>query len=91
MGGQRMTIHSEDYEHPTQASRYRLNVFDQPAESAVAGLPSGGFLVTEERIGTHTVVATLGGFPDKEAALQCLRQRAAELQRQGWVRLEPAA
>ena len=88
-----MLIQREEFGHPTQASRVRLNVFEQPAGgSPVEGLPDeGGFLVTEERIGTVTVVSTLGFFTAREEAVQRLRRRAAELQRQSYRALAQSA
>ena len=76
-----MRIEQREFEHPTQASRVRLNVFQQP----------GGFLVTEERIGTVTVVATLGVFQTVDAALDRLRLRAADLELQQYRPVAPAA
>jgi hypothetical protein len=83
----------EVYEHPSQASRVRLNVYDYRPESAVAGLgPSEpGYLVTEERIGTVTVVSTLGFFSDRQKAFEASRARARELQAQRYRSLIPAA
>jgi hypothetical protein len=65
-------VHEEEFEHPVQASRVRLRVFEQPE----------GYLVTEERIGTVTVVATLGLFEGREAALGRVAARASDLQAQ---------
>jgi len=76
-----MRIERKEFAHPVQASRVRLNVFQQP----------DGFLVTEERIGTVTVVATLGFFDTAEAALARLRLRAEELERQRYAPAAPAA
>jgi hypothetical protein len=83
-----MRIHEELFEHPVQASRVRLNVFEQPE----------GYLVTEERIGAVTVVATLGVFQEREAALERARLRAGDLIAQRYskvtangVRTTPAA
>jgi hypothetical protein len=64
-----MAVLQEDLAHPTQPSRVRLSVF--PHE--------GGFLVTEERIGTVTVFRTLGLYGDRDAAEARLRERHAEL------------
>ena len=88
-----MLIQREEFAHPTQASRVRLNVFEQPAGgSPVEGLPDeGGFLVTEERIGTVTVVSTLGFFGDKDSAQARLRERGAELQGQSYRPVSTAA
>jgi hypothetical protein len=83
-----MRIFQQDYEHPTQASRARLNVYRyQPAaEERVSGmLPrQDGFLLTEERVGTTTVVSTLGFYPVEAEARARMQTRAAELARQGW-------
>jgi len=89
-----MLIHQEDYEHPTQASRVRLAVFEQKpgAEPPVNGLPWGpGFLVTEERQGAGKVVATLGLFPTREEAMRRLAARGRELELQLYNRVPPAA
>jgi len=72
----------EEFEHPTQASRVRLNVYEQP---------EGGYLVTEDRIGTVTVVATLGAYDDREAAVARAAARADELRRQRYRALTSAA
>lgn len=68
-----MTLATREFAHPTQASRVRLNVY-QPE--------TGGFLVTEERDGTRTVVATLGLYDSKEAALARVEERARALEAQ---------
>jgi hypothetical protein len=87
-----MKIASEEYEHPTQASRVRLNVFEQPPGPNPPGIDmpseSGGFLVTEERIGTVTVVSTLGFYDSREAAMDRLKERARQLELQQY---RPAA
>jgi hypothetical protein len=86
-----MRVHQEDYEHPTQATRLRLAVFEQkpPETEAVQGLapPESGFLVTEERLGAGKVVATLGFFPSREEALAQLHARSQELERQLYARV----
>jgi hypothetical protein len=79
-----MRVHSEEHRHPTQASRVRLSVFelDRPQGSAFGMgslLEKGRVLVTEDRIGTSTVVATLGLFTTREEALALVSRRAAEL------------
>ena len=86
-----MKIHQEELKHPTQASRIRLNVYELAAPPApVYGMDalirSGRHLVTEDRIGTTTVVATLGNYPTREAALARLNERVTELQAQQWER-----
>jgi hypothetical protein len=65
-------IHEEQFEHPVQASRVRLRVFEQPE----------GYLVTEERIGTTTVVATLGSFSERDVALGRVADRVRDLEAQ---------
>ena len=76
-----MRIFEQSFEHPTQASRVRVSVFALPE----------GHLVTEERAGTATVVATLGVFETREAALERARGRASELARQRYRATTPAA
>ena len=84
-----------ELEHPTQASRVALNLYEQPPAPNPPGIdtPSenGGFLVTEERIGTTTVVSSLGLFDTREAALQRFRRRAEELRLQRYRDVAPAA
>ena len=83
-----MRILQQELEHPTQASRVRLDVYryEPPSGDAVPGmLPEReGFLVTEDRIGSVTVVASLGFFAQEAQARERLAQRAQELARQGW-------
>lgn len=90
-----MPVLEERYEHPTQASRVRLAVFERPPGPNPPGIdtPSegGGYLVTEERIGTVTVVATLGFYDAREAAVARLRERARDLERQLYRAVPPAA
>ena len=89
-----MLVHREIYEHPTQASRVRLNVYDyQPGSEQVAGLGQRepGFMVTEDRAGAVTVVSSLGFFPTREAALERIRRRAEELTGQGYGAVSAAA
>ena len=83
----------EVYEHPSQASRVRVNVYDYQPESEVAGLgpPEPGYVVTEDRVGAVTVVSTLGFFSDREKALEAARARARELQAQRYRSFTPAA
>ncbi len=78
-----MKIFEAELAHPSQASRVRVNVYDQ-AEG-------GGHLVTEDRIGTATVVATLGVFDGREAALARARGRVEELERQRYRAASSAA
>ncbi len=77
-----MRLLHEEYEHSTQVGRVGLSVFEQPGE---------GFLVTEERGGTTTVVKTLGLFEHREPALQRVRAREAELQAQRYSKVASAA
>lgn len=83
-----MRILQQEYEHPTQVTRLRLNLFRYapPAEQAVAGmLPAQeGYHVTEDRIGAGTVVASLGFFADEGQARERFARRAVELGGQGW-------
>jgi len=77
-----MIVAQEELVHPTQPSRVRLRVFSQ----------AGGFLVTEERIGTATVYRSLGVFDSQEAAAARLRERARELAAQRYAAVPaPAA
>jgi len=82
----------ETYQHPTQASRVRINVYEEPPMPNPPGIDTpttgGGFLVTEDRIGTTTVIATLGFFDRKEDAMARARRRPAELKAQ---RYQPAS
>jgi hypothetical protein len=77
-----MIVWREELEHPVQASRVRLSVYQQSEK---------GFLVTEERIGTLTVVATLGAFDEREAAQAAASARAETLRRQSYRAATPAA
>jgi hypothetical protein len=81
-----MVIDYQEFEHPTQASRVRLSVFEQqpPAVESVAGLlpREPGYLVTEDRVGAGKVVATLGFFRARDEALARLRARARQLEAQ---------
>jgi hypothetical protein len=88
-----LLVLQETYEHPSQASRVRLNVYEYEPETPVAGLgPSEpGFFVTEDRVGTVTVVSTLGFFPNQEQAFARFRSRANELQAQRYRSLIAAA
>lgn len=88
-----MTVHEELLVHPSQASRVRLRVFHRQPEPAVAGMgpDQPGFLVTEERIGSRTVVSTLGFLPTREEALARVRSRAGELAQQRYRPAPPPA
>jgi hypothetical protein len=81
-----MVIFSETLEHPTQVSKVRINVYEQPPTPNAPGIDTpttgGGYLVTEERIGTTKVIATLGFFDRKDDALARARRRADELKAQ---------
>jgi hypothetical protein len=79
-----MLIRQENFQHPTQASTVRLNVYEIANTPApVFGMDTlmrpGRFLVTEDRTGTSTVVSTLGSFATKDEALTLVDQRAAAL------------
>jgi hypothetical protein len=76
-----MKAFEQSLAHPTQASGVRLNVFELPE----------GFLVTEARTGTTTVVATLGLFEARDAAFTRARERAAELEAQRYRTIPAAA
>ena len=67
-----MRIFRSEYEHPTQASRVGLSVFETPQ----------GFLAVEDRSGPSTVNSTLGVFASRDEALARVHGRAEELQRQ---------
>jgi len=88
-----MIVLQEVYEHPSQASLVRLNVYEYEPESPVAGMGPAepGYMVTEDRVGTVTVVSTLGFFPTRERAFETLRARARELQAQRYRSSIPAA
>ena len=88
-----MLLFREEYEHPSQASRVRLNVYEYQPETQVAGMgpTEPGFMVTEDRVGTTTVVSSLGFFPKQEDAFATVRARARELQAQRYRSLIPAA
>jgi hypothetical protein len=84
-----------ELEHPTQASRVALNLYEQAPAPNPPGIdtPSekGGFLVTEERIGVTTVINSLGFFESREAAQERFRTRADELKLQRYRDALPAA
>ena len=83
-----MVIAQQEFEHPRQASRVRLNLYRYapPPEERVEGMlpQEAGFLLTEERVGTTTVVASLGFFADDTPARARFQERAEELARQGY-------
>jgi hypothetical protein len=68
-----MSVTFREFVHPHQASRVRLRVYEPE---------TGGFLLTEERLGAWKVVSTLGLFDKREEAAARLEARAAELERQ---------
>jgi hypothetical protein len=81
-----MRVMRLELEHPTQASRVALNLYEQAPAPNPPGIDTasenGGFLVTEERIGVTTVVNSLGLFASRNAAEERFRSRAEELRRQ---------
>jgi hypothetical protein len=76
-----MRIFRSEFEHPTQASRVGLSVFESPK----------GFLLTEDRSGPSTVFATLGLFPNREEALERAKTRTEELEGQRYRPVTAAA
>ena len=72
-----MRVLDEALAHPVRADRVGLSVFQR----------DGGFLVTESRDGSATVVATLGLFDSREAALERAAARGQELLRQGYRKI----
>jgi len=90
-----MRLERRELEHPTQASRVALNLYEQAPARNPPGIDTasenGGFLVTEERIGTTTVISSLGFFETREAAQERFRRRAEELRLQRYRDVAPAA
>jgi len=90
-----MRLQRVELEHPTQASRVALNLYEQPPAPNPPGIdtPSenGGFLVTEERIGATTVISSLGLFDTREAAQERFRRRIDELRLQRYRDVASAA
>jgi hypothetical protein len=88
-----MLVAETAFQHPTQASRVRLAVYQQgPDESPVAGLPDdAGYLCLEEWRGSSKVVKTLGFFRDEPAARECLRRRADALRARRFQPIASAA
>ncbi len=90
-----MLLQRLELEHPTQASRVALNLYEQPSGPNPPGIdtPSenGGFLVTEERSGVTKVVSSLGLFDAREAAQERFRRRLEELKLQRYRDVLPAA
>jgi hypothetical protein len=86
-----MRVHQEELQHPTQAGRVRLNVYEVPPPSSVYGMDApatkGQYLVTEDRVGTATVVSTIGTFASRDEALACVRGRAEALKAQHYTPL----
>jgi hypothetical protein len=83
-----MRLYQEEFDHPTQATRARLNIYeygpgDAPAVSGL-GPERPGFLLTEDRIGAVTVVATLGFFATGEEARAAALARRRELEEQSY-------
>lgn len=70
-------LHCEEYRHPTRVDLLRLALYEQP----------GAFLVTQERVGSATVIATLGSFANRADADALLLLRASQLQAQGFARV----
>lgn len=81
-----MRLQREELEHPTQASRVALNLYELAPARNPPGIDtpseSGGYLVTEERIGANTVISSLGLFDTREAAQERFRRRIEELKGQ---------
>jgi hypothetical protein len=90
-----MRLQRLELEHPTQASRVALSLYEQAPAPNPPGIdtPSekGGYLVTEERIGVTTVISSLGLFDSREAAQERFRRRAEELRLQRYRDALPAA
>lgn len=72
-------LHCEEYRHPTRVDLVRLALYEQP----------GGFLVTQERVGSATVIATLGSFAARADADALLRRRASQLEAQRFHPVSP--
>jgi hypothetical protein len=73
-------VHLEEYRHPSRVDRVRLVLYEIPE----------GYLVTQERLGEATVTATLGALGKRPEAEALLRQRARQLEGQGFSRADPA-
>jgi hypothetical protein len=91
-----MRIHQEEFEHPTQASRVVLNVYEQQVAKDMVAADDGvrgvsGYLVTEDRLGSSRVVATLGFFKTREEALARVRDRGSDLRNQSYRPVPSAA
>jgi hypothetical protein len=89
-----MLLAHQDLDHPTQVSRLRLKLYryEPSGQPAVTGMlpQEKGFTLTEERVGTATVVTSLGFFGQEEEARGRMEQRAAELFRQGYRPAPPS-
>ena len=70
-------LHCEEYRHPLRVDLVRLALYDVPQ----------GFLVTQESVGSATVIATLGTFAARPGAEALLRERARQLEDQGFARV----
>ena len=90
-----MLLERVELEHPTQASRVGLNLYELSPAPNPPGIDtpseSGGFLVTEERIGVTKVISSLGLFESREAAQERFRMRAEELRLQRYRDVTRAA
>jgi hypothetical protein len=92
-----LRIFSEELEHPTQASRVRVNVFEMAAPPsgeptpASAELRRPGYLVTEDREGVVRVIKTLGFDDTREAAMARARAHVRMLEAQRYRIIAPAA
>jgi hypothetical protein len=88
-----MLIEERLFQHPRQASRVRLAVYETSKDaSPVEGLPDeAGFLVIEEWRGSSKVVKTLGFFEERAHAVQALQRRGDTLERQRYQKAAPAA
>jgi hypothetical protein len=91
-----MRIHQETFEHPTQASRVVLNVYEQKVDKDVAAADDDargvtGYLVTEDRLGSSRVVATLGFFATRDQAMARVAARSEDLRNQRYLPVPSAA
>jgi hypothetical protein len=86
-----MRVHQEELQHPTQAGLVRLNVYEVPPPSPVYGMDApatrGQYLVTEDRVGTATVVSTIGIFASRDEAVARVHVRAEALKAQHYAPL----
>ena len=90
-----MLLQRVELEHPTQASRVALNLYEQPPAPNPPGIDtpseSGGYLVTEERAGATKVIKSLGLFDTRAAAQERFRRRLEELKLQRYRDVASAA